>query len=66
MIKVDKSAGKSSIKSQYYSSSSIQYEWIEKLLQTPIEDGRKYTLGKYCVHIWLMLKNYNMKNHIKY
>ena len=25
---------------------TIQYEWIEKLLQTPIEDGRKYALWK--------------------
>ena len=38
-------AGNASIKNQY-PSSSIHYEWIEKLLETPIEDGRKYTLWK--------------------
>ena len=32
------------MKSLYH--SSIQYEWIEKLLETPIEDGRKYALWK--------------------
>ena len=26
--------------------SAIQHEWIEKLLQTAIEDGRKYILWK--------------------
>ena len=45
---------KQTIKNQY-NSSSIQYGWIEKLLETPIEDGRKYTLWKilcpYLVHI---------------
>ena len=46
MIKVNKSAGNPSIKSQYHSSASIHYKWIEKLLQTPIEDGRKYALWK--------------------
>ena len=46
MIKVNKSAGSHSIKSQYHSSTSIHYKWIEKLLETPIEDGRKYTLWK--------------------
>lgn len=44
MIKINKSAGNHSIKSQY--QSSVQYEWIEKLLDTPIEDGRKYILWK--------------------
>ena len=44
MIKTNKSAGNLSIKSQYH--STIQYEWIEKLLETPIEDGRKYALWK--------------------
>ena len=44
MIKINKSVGIPSIKSQYH--SSIQYEWIEKLLETPIEDGRKYALWK--------------------
>lgn len=29
-----------------YNSTEMQYEWIEKLLQTPIEDGRKYALWK--------------------
>jgi hypothetical protein len=33
-----------SVKNVYH--SSIQYNWIEKLLQTPIEDGRKYVLWK--------------------
>lgn len=33
-----------SVKSLY--RLSIQYEWIEKLLETPIEDGRKYALWK--------------------
>ena len=28
------------------SHSTVQYEWIEKLLETPIEDGRKYTLWR--------------------
>jgi hypothetical protein len=34
----------SSIYSHY--QSAIQYKWIEKLLVTPIEDGRKYTLWR--------------------
>ena len=34
-----------SVKSLYH-SSSIQYDWIENLLDTPIEDGRKYTVWK--------------------
>ncbi len=46
MIKINKSAGNPSIKSQYHSSTSIHYKWIEKVLETPIEDGRKYTLWK--------------------
>ena len=33
-----------SVKSLY--RLPIQYEWIEKLLETPIEDGRKYALWK--------------------
>ena len=33
-----------SVKSLY--RLSIQYEWIEKLLETPIEDGRKYAFWK--------------------
>ena len=36
--------GNDSIKNLYH--SSIKYEWIEKLLETPIEDGRKYALWK--------------------
>lgn len=28
------------------SHSVLQYKWIEKLLETPIEDGRKYALWK--------------------
>ena len=44
MRKVTNRRRNSSIKSQYH--SSIQYKWIEKLLETPIEDGRKYTLWK--------------------
>lgn len=28
------------------SESAIRYEWMEKLLQTPIEDGRRYVLWK--------------------
>ena len=43
---VNNSSGNHSIKSQYHSSASIHYKWIEKLLETPIEDGRKYTLWK--------------------
>ncbi|HSF49231.1 MAG TPA: DNA primase noncatalytic subunit PriX [Nitrososphaeraceae archaeon] len=46
MIKFNKSAGNHYIESQYKSSASIHYKWIEKLLETPIEDGRKYTLWK--------------------
>lgn len=45
-IKVNKSAGNPFIKSQYHSSASTHYKWIEKLLETPIEDGRKYALWK--------------------
>jgi hypothetical protein len=41
----DKMVANFSIKNQYY-SSSIQYYWIEKLLETAIEDGRKYTLWR--------------------
>lgn len=32
--------------SDYNYSAIQQYEWIEKLLETPIEDGRKYALWK--------------------
>ena len=32
------------MKSPYH--SAVQYEWIEKLLQIPVEDGRKYALWK--------------------
>jgi hypothetical protein len=39
-----KRKGNPSAKKQY--NSSIQYKWIEKLLETPIEDRRKYTLWK--------------------
>ena len=46
MIKINKSAKNPSIKSQYHSSASMHYKWIEKLLETPIEDGRKYALWK--------------------
>ena len=43
-IKTNKSA-ETSTKSQYH-LSTIQYEWIEKLLETPIEDARKTILWK--------------------
>jgi hypothetical protein len=33
-----------SVKSVYH--STVHYNWIEKLLETPIEDGRKYVLWK--------------------
>ena len=46
MVMANKSAANFSIKSQYRSSRSIQYGWIEKLLKTPIEDSRKYSLWK--------------------
>jgi hypothetical protein len=45
MIK-DKESAENSIKNQYYSSSKIQYQWIENLLEIPLEDGRKYVLWK--------------------
>jgi hypothetical protein len=45
MIKAYKSSD-NSINIHYRSTESIQYEWIEKLLKTPIEEGRKYTLWK--------------------
>ena len=32
------------MKSPYH--SAVQYEWIEKLLQISVEDGRKYALWK--------------------
>ncbi|MGZ5550643.1 MAG: hypothetical protein ACXW07_07765 [Nitrososphaeraceae archaeon] len=35
---------KNSVKNPYH--LTIQYEWIEKLLETPIEDGRKYALWR--------------------
>lgn len=44
MIKTNKSARNSSIKSQPH--LLLQYNWIERLLETPIEDGRKYALWK--------------------
>lgn len=40
----NKKRGSASVKSPYY--SSIQYNWIGKLLETPIEDERKYILWK--------------------
>ena len=43
-IENNKKRGNVFVKSLYH--SAIQYEWIEKLLCTPIEDGRKYTLWK--------------------
>ena len=36
--------GNAFMQNQYH--SAIQYQWIEKLLCTPIEEGRKYTLWK--------------------
>ena len=44
ITETNKKRGNVSVKSPYH--SVIQYEWIEKLLETPIEDGRKYTLWK--------------------
>lgn len=43
--KTNEMAENASIKNRY-NSSSKQYKWIEKLLTTPIEDGRKYALWK--------------------
>ena len=55
-IIINKKRGRISLKSQH-PSTKIQYEWIEKLLEIPIEDGRKYTL-------WKILSSYlvNVKN----
>jgi hypothetical protein len=46
MVKTNKIVNNFNLKNQYYSQPSIQYEWIDKLLETPIEDGRKYCLWK--------------------
>ena len=45
IAKNNKKRKKVSTKKQYH-SSTIQYKWIEKLLETSIEDGRKYALWK--------------------
>ncbi len=44
------------IKSQYYSSIQ-QYKWIEKLLQTPIEEWRKYALWRILCPYLVNIKN---------
>ena len=44
MADINKIRSNISVKTLYH--SSIQYQWIEKLLDTPLEDGRKYTLWK--------------------
>ena len=43
--KTNDMSGNVSIKNQY-NSSAIQYSWMEKLLETPVEDGRKYALWR--------------------
>ena len=44
IAETNKTRKNGSVKVLYH--STIQYPWIEKLLETPIEDGRKYTLWK--------------------
>ena len=44
IVETNKKGETVSVKKVYH--SVIQYKWIEKLLQTPIEDGRKFTLWK--------------------
>ncbi len=42
--KTNKNRGIVTVKNPYH--STIQYGWIEQLLETPIEDGRKYVLWR--------------------
>ena len=44
MAETNKTIKNVTVKSSYHSTT--HYEWIEKLLETPIEDGRKYALWK--------------------
>ncbi|HEY6587300.1 MAG TPA: DNA primase noncatalytic subunit PriX [Nitrososphaeraceae archaeon] len=44
MAETNKMIKNVTVKSSYHSTT--HYEWIEKLLETPIEDGRKYVLWK--------------------
>ena len=65
MRNVNNSSGNHSIKSQYHSSASIHYKWIEKLLQTPIEDRRKYTLWKILCPYLVNVKKLEYANSYK-